>query len=86
MRAEANANRETLRSLIEQKLDHSISRQSETSKTLRDELGGNFQRLGSRVSKSLTEIEPAAKRAIGKRHSRSHRPQREIGKAQEGCA
>ena len=55
MRAEANANRETLRSLIEQKLDHSISQQSEASKTLRDELGGNFQRLGSRVSESLIE-------------------------------
>jgi DNA recombination protein RmuC len=55
MRVEANTNRETLRSLIEQKLDHSIVQQSEASKTLRDELGGNFQRLGSRVSESLTE-------------------------------
>ena len=55
MRAEANTNRETLRSLIEQKLDHSIGQQSEASKTLRDELGGNFQRLGSRVAESLTE-------------------------------
>ena len=55
MRAEANTNRETLRSLIEQKLDHSIGQQAEASKTLRDELGGNFQRLGSRVSDSLTE-------------------------------
>src|SRR5580704_15274250 len=55
MRSEANTNRETLRTLIEQKLDHSIGQQTEASKTLRDELGGNFQRLGSRVSESLTE-------------------------------
>jgi DNA recombination protein RmuC len=55
MRSEANTNRETLRTLIEQKLDHSISQQTEASTTLRDELGGNFQRLGHRVSESLTE-------------------------------
>jgi len=55
MRAEANTNRETLRTLIEQKLDHSIGQQSDASKILRDELGGNFHRLGTRVSDSLTE-------------------------------
>ena len=55
MKAEANTSRETLRSLIEQKLDHSIGQQAEASKTLRDELGGNFQRLGNRVAESLTE-------------------------------
>jgi DNA recombination protein RmuC len=55
MRAEANANRETLRTLIEQKLDHSIGQQNEASKVLRDELGGNFHRLGTRVSDSLAE-------------------------------
>jgi DNA recombination protein RmuC len=55
MRSEANANRETLRTQIEQKLDHSISQQAEASKTLRDELGDNFHRLGTRVSDSLTE-------------------------------
>lgn len=55
MRAEANANRETLRTLIEQKLDHSIGQQTEASKVLRDELGGNFHRLGTRVSDSLAE-------------------------------
>ena len=55
MRSEANANRETLRTLIEQKLDHSIGQQADASKILRDELGGNFHRLGTRVSDSLTE-------------------------------
>ena len=55
MRSEANTNRETLRTLIEQKLDHSIGQQADASKVLRDELGGNFHRLGTRVSDSLTE-------------------------------
>ena len=55
MRAEANTSRETLRTLIEQKLDHSIGQQADASKVLRDELGGNFHRLGARVSDSLTE-------------------------------
>ena len=54
MRSEANTNRETLRTLIEQKLDHSIGQQADASKVLRDELGGNFYRLGTRVSDSLT--------------------------------
>jgi DNA recombination protein RmuC len=55
MRAEANADREVLRALIEQKLDHSIGQQADASKILRDELGGNFHRLGTRVSDSLAE-------------------------------
>jgi DNA recombination protein RmuC len=55
MRLEANTNRESLRTAIDQKLDQNISQQAEASKVLRDELGGNFQRLGSRVSESLTE-------------------------------
>lgn len=73
MRSEANTNREALRTLIEQKLDHSIGRQAEASKILRDELGSNFQRLGSRVSELLTEFKSAPKRAIGKRHQRAYR-------------
>ncbi len=55
MRSEANTNREHLRAAIDQKLDQNIGQQAEASKSLRDELGGNFQRLGSRVSESLTE-------------------------------
>jgi DNA recombination protein RmuC len=55
MRGEANANRECLRAAIDQKLDASVIQQGEASKTLRDELGGNFHRLGSRVADSLTE-------------------------------
>jgi DNA recombination protein RmuC len=53
MRSEANTSRETLRALIEAKLDHSTGQQAEAS--LRDELGGTFQRLGTRVSESLGE-------------------------------
>jgi DNA recombination protein RmuC len=55
MRSEANTNREHLRAAIDQKLDQNIGQQADASKSLRDELGGNFQRLGSRVSESLTE-------------------------------
>jgi DNA recombination protein RmuC len=52
---EANGNRESLRTAIDQKLDQNIREQADASKTLRDELGGNFDRLGSRVASSLTE-------------------------------
>ena len=42
MRAEANAGRENLRGLIEQKLDHNIAQQSDSAKILREELGGKL--------------------------------------------
>ena len=63
MRTEASAGRETLRALIETKLDSSIVRQTEESKILREELGGNFQRLGS-VSESLTEASGVQKERL----------------------
>lgn len=64
MRSEANANREALRTLVEQKLDNNITKQTEASKTLREELSGNFLRLGSRVSESLTETSQLQKERL----------------------
>jgi DNA recombination protein RmuC len=55
MRSEANAGRENLRGLIEQKLEQNITQQSDSAKVLREELGGNFERLGIRVTESLAE-------------------------------
>jgi DNA recombination protein RmuC len=55
MRSEANTGRENLRGLIEQKLEQNITQQSDSAKVLREELGGNFDRLGIRVSESLAE-------------------------------
>jgi hypothetical protein len=54
-RGEANTGRETLRGLIEQKLEQSIELQTDSAKILREELGGNFDRLGIRVTGSLAE-------------------------------
>ena len=53
-----------MRTLIEQRLDHSIGQQADASKVLRDELGGNFQRLGTRVSDSLTEADHIQKERL----------------------
>jgi DNA recombination protein RmuC len=64
MRSEANVNREGLRALVEQKLDNNITQQTEASKILRDELGGNFLRLGSRVSESLIEASQLQKERL----------------------
>lgn len=55
MRGEANTGRDALRGLIEQKLEQNISQQADSAKVLRDELGGNFDRLGIRVAASLAE-------------------------------
>jgi hypothetical protein len=64
MRSEANTSRETLRGLIEAKVDHSTHQQGDAAKALRDELGGNFQRLGSRVSDSLGEASRTQKERL----------------------
>jgi DNA recombination protein RmuC len=55
MRTEANTGRETLRALIEQKLEQNVTQQADSAKVLREELGGNFERLGVRVASSLAE-------------------------------
>jgi DNA recombination protein RmuC len=64
MRSEANTSREALRGVIEAKLDHNTHQQGEAAKALRDELGGNFQRLGARVSESLGESSRAQKERL----------------------
>lgn len=71
MRTEANINRETLRALIEQKLDHSVGKQAEASQNLREELGGNFRNLGSRVSKSLGKSSQLQKERLETLRARS---------------
>ena len=60
MRSEANTNREHLRAAIDQKLDQNNGQQTEASKSLRDELGDNFQRLGNRaiVNNGDAELRP----------------------------
>jgi DNA recombination protein RmuC len=55
MRGEANTGREALRALVEQKLEQNITLQADSAKVLREELGGNFDRLGIRVTDSLAE-------------------------------
>jgi DNA recombination protein RmuC len=55
MRLESATNRDNLRLLVEQKLDQNLIGHAETAKTLKDELGENFQRLGSRVNDYLLE-------------------------------
>jgi DNA recombination protein RmuC len=55
MRAEAVTNRDGLRALVEHKLDHSLAGHAEAARTLKDELSGNFDRLGARVNAALGE-------------------------------
>ena len=46
-RSDANTNREALRTLIEGRLDASAVQQTESARILREELSGNFARLGN---------------------------------------
>jgi DNA recombination protein RmuC len=84
MRTEANAGRETLRTLIETKLDSSIVRQADESKILREELGGNFQRLGTRVSESLVEASGVQKERLENVTNALGELSGKLEKAQEG--
>jgi hypothetical protein len=79
-----NAGRETLRTLIETKLDNSIVRQADESKILREELGGNFQRLGARVSESLTEASGVQKERLENVTNALGELSGKLEKAQEG--
>jgi DNA recombination protein RmuC len=59
MRSEAVMNRDNLRTLVENKLDQNLAGHTETAKALKDELSGNFHRLGARVNDSLGESSKA---------------------------
>jgi DNA recombination protein RmuC len=65
MRAEAGANREGLRQVIERKLDDSVNRQAETAKDLREELGAGFRRLGAGVAEALNQASEQQKERLG---------------------
>jgi DNA recombination protein RmuC len=77
----ANSNRETLRGLIEQKLDVSVTAHAEAARNLREELSSSFQRMRQGISETLNEISnhqkerlEASKQAIdelAKKHGQS---------------
>jgi DNA recombination protein RmuC len=52
----ANSNRETLRTLIEHKLDASTSAHADAARELREELGSSFQRMRQGISETLNDI------------------------------
>ena len=81
MRAEANAGRENQRGLIEQKLEQNIAQQSDSAKALREELGGNFERLGIRVRESLAETGRIQLERLENVTTATPRADREIGKS-----
>ena len=83
MRAEAGVS-ETLRGLIETKLDTSIASQADASKNLREELGGNFLRLGTRVSESLSETSQVQKERLENVSTALTDLSGKLEKAQEG--
>jgi DNA recombination protein RmuC len=67
----ANSNRETLRGLIEHKLDSSATTHADAARNLREELSTSFQRMRQGISETLNEISnnqkerlEAAKQAI----------------------
>ena len=53
---EATKNRDSLRQVIEGKLDASVEKQGAFGRELRDEMTGSFRRLGTSVSETLTQL------------------------------
>ncbi|WP_052763952.1 DNA recombination protein RmuC [Microvirga massiliensis] len=54
--SDASQNREGLRLLIEGKLDASVAKQAEEAKSLREELGSSFLRLGGNMATTLSDL------------------------------
>jgi DNA recombination protein RmuC len=52
----ANTNRETLRGLVEQKLDSSASAHADAARNLREELSASFHHMRQGISETLNEI------------------------------
>jgi DNA recombination protein RmuC len=65
MRSEAVTNRDSLRALLEQKLDQNLAGHAGAAKTLKDELSDNFLRLGTRVNQSLGESSQVQNERLG---------------------
>lgn len=84
MRSEANANREGLRQLVERKLTDSLEAQVTSAKELREELGSNFQRLGSRVADSLNQSSEHQKERLQSTTQALTDLSTKLEKAQEG--
>jgi DNA recombination protein RmuC len=64
MGGEASKNRDALRQVIESKLDDAASKQAGTSREFREELNSSFQRLGDRVSETLTQTDAQQKERL----------------------
>jgi len=84
MRSEAVTNRDSLRSLLEQKLDQNLAGHAGAAKTLKDELSDNFLRLGTRVNQSLGESSQVQNERLGSVTTAIVSLSEKLERAQEG--
>jgi DNA recombination protein RmuC len=64
MAFDANNNRDTLRQLIEAKLDDAVIKHSVSSKELREEMNSSFDRLGDNVANTLNQASAQQKERL----------------------
>jgi DNA recombination protein RmuC len=83
-RSEAVTNRDSLRALLEQKLDQNLAGHAEAAKTLKDELSDNFFRLGTRVNESLGESSQVQNERLGNVTTALVSLSEKLERAQEG--
>src|SRR5258708_1325200 len=84
MRSDAITNRDNLRTLLEQKLDQNLAGHAEAAKSLKDELSGNFDRLGARVHESLGESSRVQNEPLGSVTTALASLSERLERAQEG--
>src|SRR5258708_36189682 len=84
MRSDAITNRDNLRTLLEQKLDQNLAGHAEAAKSLKDELSGNFDRLGARGHRSLWESSLGQNERLGSVTTALVSLSERLEKAQEG--
>ncbi|MCS3731449.1 DNA recombination protein RmuC [Bradyrhizobium betae] len=83
-RSEAVTNRDSLRGMIEQKLEQNLTGHAETARILKDELSNSFHRLGTSVNDSLTQSSQLQSERLGNVNDTLGSLTERLEKAQEG--
>lgn len=84
MRSESVTNRDSLRGMIEQKLEQNLTGHAETARILKDELSNSFHRLGAGVNDSLTQSSQQQGERLGNVNDTLSSLTERLEKAQEG--
>lgn len=84
MRSEAISNRDSLRGMVEQKLDQNLTGHADTARILKDELSNSFHRLGTSVKDALGQSSQLQSERLANVNDTLSSLTERLEKAQEG--